>query len=384
MADLALTFESLNDVEHEETGTRSCTLKYAMPNGPAKGLALVVPGFGADVDDDYNTMLRRYISNKYGLVAVTVDYHCLHSRPPAARVNIDSADYPSLVGQVVMAGRPDLVDISNSTKTLDNALKNNVKIGVRAKIIPPNGDNQNFGVLQSIDHINAVYALQDAGVEFDASNIVAIGTSHGGYIAHMIMKLAPNLLSGIIDNSAYTECSPNFVGAIFECRQSENNVSLFLNTQTKWRLSSPNMPGYFGPAQFAIRDLSLADHLQAIRDKSEHACQIRMLNSGEDGISPIAKKERQARRLKDAGFDVTFDRIESSDIDGKVLKTLDHGMDAAINALFDRYYPTLSPGNIKTDRDLNTDIAFDCMHTRYRFEHKAGQGRIQFTVEEID
>ncbi|MEO1248654.1 MAG: DUF2920 family protein [Pseudomonadota bacterium] len=382
MADQTLTFRSLKDVEQGEKGSRSCKVSYATPAGPAKGLALVIPGFGEDVDDDYNTMLRRHISGKHGLVAATVDYHCMHARPPVAGVQVDDSEHASLIGQLVLAGRPELADVKSPTQTLKNGLGGNVAFEIRGNIVPPNGDFQNFGVLQAIDHIHAVYALQDRGVDFDPATIVAIGTSHGGYIAHLIAKFAPNLLSGIIDNSAYTQCSPNYVGADFECKQSEGQGTLFLRTQTKWQLVSPQMPGYFGPAQFSIRDLATPEHLRIMREKSVRPCKIRMLNSTEDGISPLTLKERKQNHLVKAGFDATLDRITHGHIDNDMIKNLGHGMGAALNRLFDRYYPSLSPGTAETDRDLNTDIAFDCVHSRYRFQHALGAEMMRFTYRE--
>lgn len=382
MADQTLKFRSLKDVEIGEKGSRSCQVTFSVPAGPAKGLALVIPGFGEDVDDAYNTMLRRHISGRHGLVAATVDYHCMRVRPPAAEVKVDDVEHASLIGQLVMAGHPELVETNDVGKTLTNALSNEISFGIRAQILPPDGDFQNFGVLQAIDHIHAVYALQDKGIDFDPANIVAIGTSHGGYIAHLIAKFAPNLLSGIIDNSAYTECAPNYVGAGYECRELQGKGTLFLSTQTKWQLISPLMPAYFGPAQFSIRDLAVPEHLRTMRQMSVRPCQIRMLNSIEDDISPLPVKQRQQKSLVEAGFDATLDPITHGHIDNDTFKNLNHGMGAALNRLFDRYYPDLSPGTAETDRDLNTDIAFDCVHSRYRFQHALGAEMMRFTYRE--
>lgn len=382
MGDQTLTFNSLNDVENGERGTRTCSVRFVTPGEPANGLALVIPGFGEDVDDDYNAMLRRHIAGKHGLVAATVNYHCMRARPPAAGIEVNEVEHASLIGQLVMAGRPELADIGDAKKTLSNALNAGVSFGIKGQIVPPNGEVQNFGVLQAIDHIHAIYALQDAGVEFDSSNIAAIGTSHGGYIGHMIAKFAPNLLSGIIDNSAYTECSPNYVGAMYELRQTQGNGMLFLSTRTNWQLNSPCMPNYFGPAQFTIRDLAVPQHLRLVREKSSKPCQIRMLNSTEDEISPLARKERQHRYLKEVGFDATLEPITHGHVDGSTFKDLSHGMGAALNKLFDRYYPDLAPGVSDTDRDLGTDISFDCAHAKYRFRHAPGEPLMRFTYQE--
>lgn len=383
MADQSITFKSINDVELGDEGTRDCEFKYVTPAGQAKGLVIVVPGFGEDVDNYYNTTLRRHIAGKHGMVAMTVDYHCCKARPPAARVNIEPADFAKLIGNLYTLGRADLIDSANSTNTFANAVNAGVPFELQGTMIPPNGHFQNFGVLQAIDHINAVYALQDHKVEFDPANIVAIGTSHGAYIAHLIMKFAPNLLSGIIDNSAYTECGPNYVGLPFEVHQRHGGGLLKLNTQTKWQHSAINRVSYFGTAQRLIRDLAAPDHLATVREKSASPCQIHMLNSVADPISPIGRKERQARRLEEAGFAPVLEKITETEIDGIMLKSLGHGMEAGLNGLADKYLPGFKPGSEKLDRDMGTDLAFTCAHSTYRFEHKPGEKAVKFSFEAV-
>ena len=95
-----------------------------------------------------------------------------------------------------------------------------------------------------------------------------------------------------------------------------------------------------------------------------------MLNSSTDGISRPEWKQEQLRALKANGFDAELRMIQQSDLDGKIVKSLMHGMDASIGGIFGLYADRLTANPTQLDRKLGTCLTFECYDYVYRFEHR--------------
>jgi len=71
----------------------------------------------------------------------------------------------------------------------------------------------------------------------------------------------------------------------------------------------------------------------------------------------------------------------ADDVDGKFIKSADHGMGIALNLLFDRYYPTIERRDGVTDRELETALTFDGPKYSYRIAHHSSGMRLAATCE---
>ncbi len=356
----------------------------------ADGLVFVIPGMGGEKDADYSAMLRRYIAAKYNLVAVSVDAHCNTCRPARSTefgdvgIDFNGESILDALGRYVASGEK--IDRKLETHADILQMLRSVapkQFAIKAILTPPGGQYQNFGVLSAMDHLSALNALVDSDISFDTANVLCVGSSHGGYIAHMMHKFAPNSFNGIIDASAYTETATTFInGGWKEANISDGNLIYTCSTRQEWQFNKPGLPTFFGPDRYLIRDTAYDVHMEAVAASASRKCQFHMIHSTSDAVSSPALKQRQADTLGALGFDVSLDLVGEDQVDGKFIKSADHGMGIALNLLFDRYYPKIERRAGPTDRELGTELVFDGPKYTYRVAHRASDVQVTATCEE--
>ncbi len=363
--------------------TNEVAIIAEVPEGQkADGLVFIIPGMGGEKDASYSTMLRRYIASKHNLVAVSVDGHCNTCRPlrsqefGAVTLDIEKDSIIAALGQYVANNLGRAFDFKVETHNDVLALLQSDtahQYELKAHFTPPGNQYQNFGVLAALDHIAALHHLIDKGVEFDQSNVVCLGTSHGGYIAHMIAKFAPNSINAVIDASAYTETITKFVDNGFcEGSISDGNLVYGCSTIQKWQFILPGRDDFFGPDRALIRDVAYREHFEENMAATVRPCQFRMIHSEQDIVSPPLLKRTQAMLLQALSYDVRLDMVGPDAIDGKFIKSADHGMGIALNLLFDHFYPTIERRAGKIDRELGTKLTFTCPKRTYAMDYDRG------------
>lgn len=379
------------DIELGLERSRPVTIIAEVPDTDhADGLVFVIPGMGGEKDADYSAMLRRYIAAKYNLVTVSVDAHCNTCRPARSTefgevgLDFDSESILDALGRYLVSGEK----INGSVETYADILQMlrsaaPKQFAVKTILSPPDGQYQNFGVLAALDHLCALNALIDSEFAFDTSNVLCVGSSHGGYIAHMMHKFAPNSFNGIIDASAYTETATTFIdGGWKETNINDGNLIYICSTRQEWQFGKPGLPTFFGPDRSLIRDTAYDVHMGSVSASADRKCQFRMIHSTTDAVSSPVLKQRQADILDALGFDVVLDMIGEDQVDGKFIKSADHGMGIALNLLFDRYYPTIERRDGPTDRELGTKLVFEGPKYTYRITHGATDAQVTATCEE--
>jgi hypothetical protein len=354
--------------------TRHITYSLTLPaecstDNPAKGLVFYIPGFGEDNKAEYINKICRFMAETHGLASVSVDYHAIHARPEqGASIAFDEESLQKLKLLCYYYGLP--LTQANIMETLDKlGEKATEKITLRAIITPPNNEYQNFGILQALDYLTVINDLIAEGVPFDSNNIILVGSSHGGYIAHLICKLAPNTINAVIDNSSYTRTAMTYLGLFPEVYFPNGKLLIEANVKTHWQLKDRCIPHYFGLSQQLIRDVAFPPHLEEMKRNSERLPQYFCFNSTDDHISPIQEKRLQQRRLQAIGCEYALKEITPEDIDGKIFKTMNHGMDASMKSLCEQFLPRIKPRETTLDRDRGTILEYDCFDQAYRFEH---------------
>lgn len=359
------SIKGVDDIELDIPRTSVLIYHCAAPeSGPAEGLVFVISGFGEDAASDYQRKLRTYLAETYNLLAVSVEYHCYQSRlSTGANFVLAPEEFEDLCKLCAKYGI--LISYPYELQTALSRLPVYFELDLR--IAPSNGDYQNFGVMQALDHL-AVLAdlLQERGGEFNQENIVAFGASHGGYIAHMISKFAPNTLRAVIDNSSYTDPKRGMMRTV-PLTFGKMRLNCLLVSQ--WELDDQTSSRYFSPGRQSIRHTSSQMQIEEMRRLSQRTCQYRMLHSTQDELEPIEDKRKQAEMLINAGFDVVLKEAGEQDVDGRMVKHLEHGMDASLRALFDYFYPTLTPMPGKLDFELGSDVAYFCGEHLYAFSY---------------
>jgi len=365
---------------------RQAPLSYVadLPDSPAQGLAFLIPGFGADTGGDYAQALRRHVVERHGLAAVSVRYHCHGARPGnGATITLDPRDRIFLVGlaaaNAVELG--DLDDVGDIVRRLSAA---GVECEVRATLEPAREEYQNFGLVQAMDHLAVLGDLIDQGAAFDRSRIVALGSSHGGYIAHMIGKIAPRTLALVIDNSAYVQPPMEFLGRPTSIEFADTvapGVTVFCRVRSGWSYDNRQAEDFYDRDRDLIRDLGYPPHLLTARaGAGASAAVYRMANAVADDISPPRVKLRQAAAQRAAGFDSQLALIGEAELDGKVFKRLVHGLDASLAGLFDMAAPALRPRQEPIDLEAQSVVEYECVDSTYRFTHMAAAPYIRGEV----
>lgn len=358
---------------------RDSPLRYTLDlpdNGKAKGLVLVIPGFGADCSDEYQFKLRQHIVEKYNWAAASVYYHAIAIRPQSGgAIVIEQEDIQVLRQALLKRKLQVLPELEPNLLALAKVLvASGEKEAIPCSIISPNGDYQNFGVMQAIDHLLVLGEILDFIADPELP-VVAFGSSHGGYLANLMAKFAPNTFAAVLDNSSYvtpplnyiigrqvgmpeyTHQLPQYPGILFRCF-----------SRNRWALQR-NLPNFFSRDRMGIRSFSETLQLDAMAKYGNCKAQYRFIHSSRDGnIAPFEEKKRYSDLLRKMGFDVVLKVVSEKDVDGTLVKNLDHGMGLSLKKMFEYFFPTITPTRSVNDFQLQSKIVYEGFLTNYIFE----------------
>ena len=361
------------DFELQIFNDRTLYYKIKEPHGKSKGLFFYIAGFASP--PGYSNSLLEYISETFGYTAVAVQYHCYKSRPENGAKIVLTEEAIDKLGLICsqLSIPTDNIEYDEIINMISSKLSPDRKLSLKSKIIPPSGDYQNFGFLQALDHIYVINDLRNRSISTDFNNIVLLGTSHGGYIAHLINKLAPNTINHIIDNSSYVQAPPIYLGLGAEYNTLVNGNILFeCSVKSLWdHCNRQNHPYYYDIHCRLIRDTANEKHLKIISSSTKRKANITAFNSTTDHISPIAEKTFQAEMYCKFGYSCKLTPIGPDDIDGKTFKTLSHGMKASMRRLCDLVLPTITPRETTLDISTSNTIVFPCYSANYSIRYNS-------------
>lgn len=356
---------------------RSSPLQYSITwpqAGEAPGVVLVIPGFGTDTNSEYSRGLRQHIVETTGMGAVSVSYHAIGARPHnGATYEITDRELQRIQGVAALNGLP----LEKGMPVLAMALATaHVADGLtmRVTLQPTRDEYQNFGVMQALDHLAVIGDLIENAPAFDTRRIVVLGSSHGGYIGHLMAKFAPSTLAAVIDNSAYAQPPMSFlgIGDDVEIVVRMDKLAVHGSTRSAWSVSRREDPTFYDRDRDLIRDLRFLPHARTARAAASDAgAQYFMVISATDSVSPPQVKAQQRDVLQRAGFEAALQIVEQGDLDGRLFKTLGHGLDCSLKALFDREIVRVRPRETEPDATLGSVISYDCVDKGYRFTHTA-------------
>lgn len=392
----------MNDIITIEKSIKSCydfelqierknplTFRYSYKkNTKLKGIVFIISGFGEDTQNRYLDHIREYTASTFDVVCVTVFYHCFYSRPKNGAVI-----YPDEIDKTFIKKYFDDYGIEYKNDEIDAALKKldekigklkesgevtqDAKIMVPMTIFPANGEYQNFGVIQALDHLNVLSFIQKSSLNFIKNRSTAlIGSSHGGYIAHLCAKFAPNSIDLVIDNSSYIKPPYAYIaGREYDSLDPEysgdykEHMKIYSFVKTHWSLDK-NSKNFFSSDHYRIRDISDQKHLAKLSQISTKKTKYISYHSAYDTIAPIKEKKEFYDTLNSLGFDATLHTINSQSlVDGKFIKTLKHGMDMSIKELINRELLIIDRLTPNDNHEIE-EISYDCDTLRYGFDFK--------------
>lgn len=360
-----------------ELGFEHCSRQtdylIAQPTEQAKGLVVYIPGFGADAGD-YREKFCLKVAEKYGLAAMTVDYHCFYSRPKVQDSTVYEAEDISLIEKLFITNNlPFSGDsIEEGVEVLNNHLaSSNRKASITATLIPGKDEYQNGGVLQALDIINAVgHAIEKYSIPVD--NVILVGSSYGGYIANLATKFAPKTFRAVFDNSSWAQ--PNFtyiVGREYGKEEYIHNVHSNIATKfflrTAWTLKK-GLPNTFDGKRFYVRTFSE----EQIGQLSEYQPETYyyFIHAEKDRLALTEHKIQMATFMIHRQMNVHMEVIEASDVDGQYIKTIEHGMNLSMLTFFDKAYAHIKNHYICLENDFmnRSLIGYDSADCCYEFD----------------
>ncbi|MCR8679183.1 MULTISPECIES: DUF2920 family protein [Campylobacter] len=389
-----------------------------------RALIAIIPGLGEDGDSYYRQKLAQSIARDLDAAVVTTNYFAVRSNPPAAKFSIDEIDELILrtVAQSINRPIPDDVELTKmgsdeiweylnsylynfiGMQKVTGKLKLNFKLPFHLTLAPPNDEYQNFGLMASLDVVNATLYAQ-SNPPFKVANLnggglakIYVGSSHGGYIANLCAKYAPWAVDAILDNCGWNLSTDifdkeNFQPGTFRTigfgkeidfmhyrRDSRDNENFHLcvSDKTKWTSNSQS-PNYFSRSRYEIRDLNEPSHLitQAKYPKPIFKC----YHVKDDAVAPVGEKIKFYEQLKNLGFDVTLDIIsDKSRVDGKFIKNIEHGMGMSMKLLVANNYEWIMDKIAKNKKPpYEPNIEFKTSQYLYKFSQKDNQVSLKCT-----
>ncbi|EPF9195891.1 DUF2920 family protein [Campylobacter jejuni] len=327
-----------------------------------KAIVFIIGGYGANANIYFLDSYRNYIAKNFDVVAVHVFYHCFCQRRSDVEKysaykyfqEEDIENIKNLLNQFHFSygeiNNDNALFLANSlvkhveNLKMQNKLDHNFKLNFTSTFIPPNGDYQNYGIMAAIDHINALKDLVKRFPKFADLPKIYGGGSYGGYLSLLIAKIAPWYVDGVIDNSGV--CLP-FLACILgrEMNQGEfyfegSGYRLYCFVYKYWNRNM-NSSYYFGDENYLIRAVLNSNHLQIQSNLNKNTIFV-SYHSIQDMGAPVQNKIELYKCYQELGYDATLHLIkDENDIDGRFVKSLEHGLRMTDRALFRKELPLM-------------------------------------------
>ena len=368
---------------------------------PARALVFIVPGLGGDANENYREHLARFVASEFEVVVASPNYHCIGNRPQTgAKYFLNDLDKIILKNKCSKIGIEIPSDISyGELSVLDDYLGNtkssgglpsDFKLQISVTLQPTKNEYQNFGVMQAQDVINAELFIKadppfKSATDIDELPVVLVGSSHGAYINALAAKFAPWLVDGLIDNSSYAKLNWELIGLGKEADYLKfreystdiyfKNIKIYVFTKTMWTLLDKSSPRYFSQAREDIRNALDAAHLK-IQSEYPKPIYVGYHCAVNDHCASPEEKIQLYEELQKLGFDATLHMIkDESELDGRLLKKLTHGLEMSIKLLIAKELPPMLEKIASREKQIceNKSISYRSDGLEYKFSEANGK-----------
>lgn len=329
---IAQRFEISTPPADLELGFGRKPLRYvaALPSvgiGPNTGVILFMCPWGMAPDDPYcRDALLPQLADQYDCVAAAPAYFGLNLKRNGS-ATLEAA--PAL-GEAIRRLLGDAVSALPFEQQLSALAKAGLtelpkEFAFTVNCFP---EYQSFGLMAALDCI-AVLAdlLRRSPLRRDRLHL--FGSSYGGYVACLVLKFMPNTFHVIVENSGFVAARPA------EMANGEFDVYNWLviaglrapvREASPWTFRDPASRYFAGPSIMAIRDCTIVEHFASSRSL------VHSYHSIEDEMIPISEKRQFWEALAPTAM-VRTAEIGPNMIDGRLFKTLAHGMEASLVGL---------------------------------------------------
>lgn len=379
----------------------------------AKALLVIISGLGEDSDLSYRKHLMQTMVENYDMACISVDYHCIGNRPQlGAKFGLDDIDREILRRELSSIGINLPIDLKSidchekvdlllkflskeiTIRKESGLLPADFRLNASITMVPTKNEYQNFGVMQAMDVLNAVLYTKKYinNSKFEHLPVIMVGSSHGGYLAHMCAKIAPWLVDAVIDNSSYAIFLWRLIGfgkeidfTNYFCFGTDTlyqNLYLYFFDKTYWTLNEKS-PYYFIDAREDIRNILNLDHLN-VQSSYKKPIYVSYHCTYDNETAPAKDKTELYEALKKLKFDATLHMIkDESEVDGKFIKSLTHGMGMSYKLLLQRELPGVMKKILskkdKKDENSKKCIEYKCGDLLYKFSEVSDQIRFEVT-----
>ncbi|EMS8450615.1 DUF2920 family protein [Campylobacter jejuni] len=387
------TFE-IDSCDDVELGIkRTSKLEYRISYDDEKDLkaiVFIIGGYGANANIYFLDSYRNYIAKNFDVVTINVFYHCFCQRrsdvlkydASAKFLEEDLENFSKVLNDFNIDSRNlnsnnaleyyHHLDHYITTLKSQGKLAQNYQAKFTSTFIPPNGDYQNYGVMAAIDHINALKDLVKRFPEFADLPKIYGGGSYGGYLSLLIAKIAPWYVDGVIDNSGPALPPLQFIlGREIDSPEfvfNSKDLNLYCFLKTHWTRKE-NSSYFFNDANYIIRVLLNLKHLQILSDISKNIIFV-TYHSVKDFQAPVKDKIIFYDIFNTLGFDATLNLIKyESQVDGRFIKDLNHGMRISDKALFRKELPLMLE-KLQKRKSLmqENSISYPCGNKAFTFK----------------
>ncbi|EAH5231710.1 DUF2920 family protein [Campylobacter coli] len=327
-----------------------------------KAIVFIIGGFGANANISFLDFDREYIAKNFDVVAVHVFYHCFCQRRSdvekySAFTMFTKDDVSNLSQALLEIGVNINVNLENAQQCYEllnqnittlksqRKLAQNYQAKFTSTFIPPNGDYQNYGIMAALDHINALKDLVKRFPKLADLPKIYGGGSYGGYLSLLIAKIAPWYVDGVIDNSGTVLPLLRYIIGRdleqFDFIFNNPNALIEMFTKTYWTREDENSPYFFANENYMIRSLLNSSHLIIQVNVNKNIVLV-SYHSSKDEFNTSKDKQTLFLAYKELGYDATLHLIkDESEIDGRFIKDLNHGMRITDRALFRKELPLM-------------------------------------------
>lgn len=295
---------------------------------PTRPLLFFIGGFGFRRDGDYvaGKLVPHLVAQ--GFVTVTVGYHGSLVR---------TASEPSFSvrpGWFDDFRRISGVAVPDDPKAVLALLRANgvAELPPEFSVIKQFGtDFESFGTLGALDHLQVYADIVRRGIPFDRERVVAFGTSHGAYLAMMLLKFAPHTLSAVIENSCWVHAIETEMNNTWQPHRHSfeaGGVKVYYSNYSPWTRDDPSAPGYLKPEHLKVRDLR-EEHYDGTAGVS-----VVSYHGADDQMIPAGLK-RSLWQVLERHVDLRATMVTEDMVDGRLFKNTKHGLDASLIGLFD-------------------------------------------------
>lgn len=348
-----------------DSSPRDLTFYFSEPENGVNnetGMLLLIPGFGGNAKSNVYKKMRSIFADQYNLVTVQCDYFGQEFMQGSQSVNLNiSKDELSSVfsdnelKQVYLDG-------FNASAFLEIGSKYNLNVTVKETLKESLDNFNDMGLMQAIDNLTALHyvikILEDNGLSFNTKKVILFGQSHGAYLSYLCNALSPNLFSLLIDNSAWI--FPVYLSAPRYLTNKIGNMNWFI--EFNYRAGSLAYDGEFLD-------------LQTLYELFENKCKIVCYHGTTDNLISHVEKQSFCEKIANC----TLYEIGEVNVDGKVFKSTNHGLDADFLMFFE-YVMSKSSFDKSTNLHLEP-YEIETTHSVYNIFYKNGMPVVSVNVK---